>query len=148
MYERWFWACEVEFLSTCFMHDVICIFFIYLRTMTKVVETKTSSKKENKKFWLTEFFVSSNVQYNASHCLKQTSINKKQHFFQVTPNRLTVTEGHSAGHVTVTSTAPPQFYCCKGCKGVCQIHIVTSWTYDRHDLKCGKKVIAQVINSI
>ncbi|XP_060579493.1 uncharacterized protein LOC132736386 isoform X3 [Ruditapes philippinarum] len=63
----------------------------------------------------------------------------------VTPGRVIVTEGHSKEFVTVTSTAPPQFYCCQGCKGQCQVHIVGSFHYDRHYQKCNKKVIAQAL---
>ncbi|KAL4231419.1 hypothetical protein ACF0H5_008996 [Mactra antiquata] len=61
----------------------------------------------------------------------------------VSPGTMVVVEGHTKEFFTVTSTAPPHFYCCTGCKGQCQVHVVGSFEYNRYYQKCGRDVIAQ-----
>lgn len=63
----------------------------------------------------------------------------------VTSGKLVLTEGKAPQYVTVNSTAPPQMFCCPGCKGKCTVLIQTHTDYDRHDKKCRQWVLPQVV---
>ncbi|KAL3863376.1 hypothetical protein ACJMK2_005133 [Sinanodonta woodiana] len=62
----------------------------------------------------------------------------------VSGSSLVVVEGYGLEYIIVTSTAPPQFFCCKGCKAECIVHIVGHFT-GNYISQCNKRPIADVV---
>ena len=55
-------------------------------------------------------------------------------------------EGHSVQHLIVNVTAPPQMFCCQGCKGSCKVTITTHSNYERFYQRCShNKYISEVM---
>jgi len=67
-------------------------------------------------------------------------------FSQLVTGTKILIEGHSVQHLVVNVTAPPQMFCCQGCKGSCKVTITTHSNYERFYQRCShNKYISEVM---